>query len=270
MPTTPKYALPYPALSDPADAPANFSSLATAVEGAGPMAWATTGGDLVVPQNVRAAAFMGTHVAGGGVFHVQQPSDTTGYRWYVESDGSMNWGTGGTSAADTKLYRSGVNYLRTPGYLAVDGNVLTGFGTAAQIQISSDGRIYFGSLNDAALFRWGANAIAFNAGGWGTLLAAAFSVQSDRKTKSEIEQAEPLHEQLLSAGVYRYRRDGAETKHLGLMADELPDAVLNDGIDPTDGVGAMQFVDLYALCAVFVQTVQHLNDRLTALEGSAA
>lgn len=51
-------------------------------------------------------------------------------RFTIDADGSMNWGAGGASAVDTRLYRSAADTLRTPDNLTVDGN-LTVTGTAA-------------------------------------------------------------------------------------------------------------------------------------------
>lgn len=167
--------------------------------------------------------------------------------------------------SDASMYRYGANSIRTNSSFIADGYIQT----QAQFFYSGHGSGGI-SVIDVQMYRGGANTwFNFFNGAWGTFSAAAFSVQSDRKTKSDVEQAEPLHERLLGAGVYRYRRDDTEEKHLGLMADELPEDVVANGTDPS-GTGEMQFVDVYKLCAALVQTVQHLNERLTTLEGSAA
>jgi hypothetical protein len=44
---------------------------------------------------------------------VRTPADTGASRWFMNADGSMYWGPGGTSATDVKLYRSGVDRLAT-------------------------------------------------------------------------------------------------------------------------------------------------------------
>jgi hypothetical protein len=51
-------------------------------------------------------------------------------RFTIDADGSMNWGAGGGSAVDTRLYRSAADMLRTADSFTVDGN-LTVTGTAA-------------------------------------------------------------------------------------------------------------------------------------------
>lgn len=42
-------------------------------------------------------------------------------RFTIDADGSMNWGAGGASAVDTRLYRSAADTLRTPDNLTIDG-----------------------------------------------------------------------------------------------------------------------------------------------------
>ncbi len=41
------------------------------------------------------------------------PSDTTASRFYINADGNMNWGVGGTTSTDTNLYRAAANSLKT-------------------------------------------------------------------------------------------------------------------------------------------------------------
>lgn len=41
------------------------------------------------------------------------PTDTSASRWYINADGGMNWGPGGTTSTDTNLYRAGVDQLKT-------------------------------------------------------------------------------------------------------------------------------------------------------------
>jgi hypothetical protein len=68
----------------------------------------------------------------------------------------------------------------------------------------------------------------------------------------------------LDAGLYTYERDDTSERHLGLLADELPDEVLTT----TEHEGeSLQFVDLYKLTAALLKTVQRLNQRITSLEG---
>lgn len=197
-------------------------------------------------------------------------------------------------ALDTNLYRSAAGNLKTDGAIRAGQSLLVDeanggfslyFGSAldtwlsryaaSTVQVHNNlyalgyiqtvGSLYIGG--DTTLARGAANVIDNYSGSWGTHRAAAFSVQSDRKTKTDIEQAEPLHEQLLGAGVYRYRRDDTEEKHLGLMADELPDDVVTHGHGP-GAESEMGFVDLYKLSTALLATVQHLNERISALEGA--
>jgi endosialidase-like protein len=146
--------------------------------------------------------------------------------------------------------------------------------------ISYSGTIEWGPGNtmaDTWLYRNGINILAcYNGGAWGTLQAAAFAVQSDRTTKSDVETVDTsAHvEQLLKAGIYSYRRDDSDERHLGLMADELPEDVILDGYeggpadDPNFERTEMQFVDVYKLSAALLAAIQHLNERVAALEAA--
>jgi len=185
------------------------------------------------------------------------------------------FGPGGASGSDTNLYRSAASALKTDGLFNAGGGIISYAGAAQQISLTYTGTnvpsIFFGNVNDTALYRSSANVIDNSVGPWGTFRAAAFSVQSDRKTKQEIQSAQDgLHEKLLKAGIYTYRRDDSEDRHLGLMADELPDEVVtvgNAGAFAEEGE-TMAFIDIYKLAAALVATVQHLNERLTALEAT--
>jgi hypothetical protein len=186
------------------------------------------------------------------------------------------------SAADTNLYRAAANALKTDGVLQVGSYVIGGFtgtvGSYAFIsQVSGDsqsrwicqnnGGMQWGPGNaalDTQMYRYGVNQLAnYNGSAWGTFFAAAFSVQSDRHTKKKIEQAKLDTDKLLDAGVYTYERDDTKKRHLGLLADELPDEVLTT----TEHEGeSLQFVDLYKLTAALLATVQRLNKRIETLE----
>jgi len=175
-----------------------------------------------------------------GVFRVSWVSDTQ-YRFYIDSGGLMQWGPGGATVLDTTQYRAAANTIA--------------------LKFSST---------------------------WGTYQAAAFAVQSERSTKSAVQKLAKtkvgeLVGGLLEAGVYTYKREAKGERHLGLMADELPEDVVLSGtaVDygPVDDNGLpgeageeypMQFVDLYKLATALVATVQHLNERLQALEGAKA
>ena len=50
---------------------------------------------------------------GENAISIRLPTDTSASRWYINGDGSMNWGPGGTTSADTNLYRSAADTLKT-------------------------------------------------------------------------------------------------------------------------------------------------------------
>ena len=171
------------------------------------------------------------------------------------------------SALDTNLYRPLASNLATTAnfnaqfqqgpHVAI-GNVIAGLPG-----------IQFGAGGDTLLYRNGANLIAhYNGSAWGTFQAAAFSVTSDRRRKSEGERAEVDVAKLLSAGIYTYLRGGSDERHLGLYADDLPAEVISEGHVVEDDDEPLQFVDLYKLTTALLATVQHLNERLTVLESS--
>ena len=71
----------------------------------------------------------------------------------------MQWGPGGATAPDTNLYRSAAQILHTAGGFQADLGIASASGTANNILLSSDGKLYFGNLNDTSLFRDGAGII---------------------------------------------------------------------------------------------------------------
>lgn len=172
---------------------------------------------------------------------------------------------------DVSLFRQTGGQLRTAGLFLADNDIYANWSTANQVVLYHNRgvpEIIFGQPNDCSLYRSSSHWINHYSadGAWGGFQAAVFSVQSDRKTKSEIERAEVPVERMLDVGVYTYRRDKWPGRHLGLIADELPDELTVDG-QTTEGE-QLKFVDLYKLSAALLATVQHLNDRLKALEGS--
>jgi len=190
--------------------------------------------------------------------------------------GILYWGpsTGGT---DTNLYRGASNQLNT------SAGWQTGTGTSKEVTTSIDfiggGQpiLCLGNAHDTLWYRNGVNTIVIWNGtnGYGTLQAATFQVNSDRANKSAIQKLtaathRQLAETMLAAPVYTYRRKGwGKESHLGLMADELPEQIVEEGISPQgEEHGTEQFVSLYKLCAALTATVQHLNERLLALEGA--
>jgi hypothetical protein len=63
--------------------------------------------------------------AGDDALRTQITGDTSGYRYVLNSDGKQEWGSGGTAAADTNLYRSAADTLKTDDtFLAL--NVIAG------------------------------------------------------------------------------------------------------------------------------------------------
>jgi hypothetical protein len=176
-----------------------------------------------------------------------------------------------SGAADAYMYRSAATKIRTNSHLVVDGDIYKSEGAVVQVQMSGYRgvpELLFGPYGDASLYRETVSKINhYNSlGAWGTFAAAAFSVQSDRSTKSQIESADVPVDQLLGAGVYTYERNKEGGRHLGLLADEMPEEVTTDATTPEGDT--FQFIDLYKLSTALLATVQHLDGRLKALEGA--
>jgi Chaperone of endosialidase len=174
------------------------------------------------------------------------------------------------NSLDTNLYRQTAGQLKANS-LFLAGSDIYSCHTAAQQVVMYSGRgvaeVIFGQPNDCSLYRESAHWINHYSadGAWGGFKAAVFSVQSDRAKKSEIEPADVPVERLLETSVYTYRRDKHPGRHLGLIADELPDELLDEGMTPEGET--LQFVDLYKLASALLATVQHLDSRLKVLEG---
>jgi endosialidase-like protein len=184
--------------------------------------------------------------------------DATSYvRLTIDSGGGLTFG----GDAQATFYRSSAATMKTDGSLAAANHVYVDVAGASN-------KIYFGASSDVSFYRGGANALnAWNASvGWHVINASAFAVQSDRETKRDIEPAKIAAEKLLKAGIYSYRRDKLNRRHLGLLADELPDEVVT--IASEDSGKPLKFVDVYKLATALLATVQHLNKRLSALEGA--
>ena|SRR5215471_4235799 len=199
------------------------------------------------------------------------------------------------SAGDTYLYRSAANQLKTDGDFYAT-NVYTGatrlqnngISIAGDVSLyrvgagiwqtdqkwvfSSGNYIYIGaySSDTAVLEKATTNTLGVvwnHAASWAPVWASAFTVQSDRSTKRDISKVEIDHKKLLSAGIYRYKRDHTDEEHLGLMSDELPDEVVEFGGRLHGGKGEPEYgIDLYKLITALLATVQHLDQRLQALE----
>lgn len=63
--------------------------------------------------------------ASDNAISLRTPSDTGASRWFINADGSMNWGPGGTSATDTNLYRAAADVLKTDSKLRSEVEVVT-------------------------------------------------------------------------------------------------------------------------------------------------
>jgi hypothetical protein len=59
---------------------------------------------------------------GSNVLSSRIAGDTTS-RLIIDGDGALNWGPGGSSSADTKLYRSAVDTLKTDDSLVIGGDI---------------------------------------------------------------------------------------------------------------------------------------------------
>ncbi len=60
------------------------------------------------------------------------PTDTSASRWYINADGNMNWGPGGTTSTDTNLYRAGADQLKTDSKFSAEVEIqTTGFTNAS-------------------------------------------------------------------------------------------------------------------------------------------
>jgi hypothetical protein len=53
------------------------------------------------------------------------PTDTSASRWYINADGNMNWGPGGTTSTDTNLYRAAADTLKTDSKFRSEVEVVT-------------------------------------------------------------------------------------------------------------------------------------------------
>lgn len=172
---------------------------------------------------------------------------------------------------DTYLTRRGAASLQTNGNFCASQQIYSMVDSALQTQIGNFrgvAEIAFGNTNDCAIYREATHWINHYSadGAWGGFKAAVFSVQSDRAKKSEIEEAVVPVDRMLKTGVYTYKRDKHPGRHLGLIADELPEELLDEGTT-TEGE-TLQFVDLYKLTTAVLATVQHLDARLKVLEGA--
>jgi hypothetical protein len=186
------------------------------------------------------------------------------------------------SAGDSWLARASANVLNAGGCdLNVERNFMCKGGWAAQVRMgdpwaNNTAAIVFNVNADAGLLQSGGSGSKIAnytySQGYGPFDALAYNVASDRSLKVDEQRVEPdWHDQLLSAGIYTYRyRRGSDTegRHLGMMADELPDVVRSVG--EVKGADETQMVDLYKLSTALLGTVQHLAGRLAALEAQLA
>jgi hypothetical protein len=148
MPTTPKYALPYPAPSDPADVPTDMGKLANAVDSLAMLGYWTSPVAGTIRNSADTIVQMMRAAAGAQAVGIGTPADTV-ERLRIMADGSLNWGPG-NAATDTTLYRHSAGVVRTGGQLYVDSHVFVNLGDGT-------GRLYFGSAGDTSLYRSSAN-----------------------------------------------------------------------------------------------------------------
>ncbi|MFC5799113.1 hypothetical protein [Streptomyces formicae] len=71
-------------------------------------------------------------------FSARITTDTTASHWFMNADGAMWWGAGGTTAADTTLYRSAADTLKTDDSLEVAGTI-TESGTGIEYRPTQTG-----------------------------------------------------------------------------------------------------------------------------------
>lgn len=72
-------------------------------------------------------------------FSARITTDTTTSHWFMNADGAMWWGPGGSTVADTNLYRSAANTLKTDDSLVVSGSLTT----TGDLTITGVGRTLF-------------------------------------------------------------------------------------------------------------------------------
>jgi len=205
--------------------------------------------------------------------------------WWWDGTGGNTWlCSGGATGSSNRTYTS-AQMLATR-ILSVNstGGVNAGNSANTAVCIGIDfiggGRPVVGYSNagggfDTYWYRNAANTLTCWNGAWGTLQAGVFQVNSDRANKSVIRKLAvasrgQLVKGILGAPVYTYKRKGwkDDEHHLGLMADELPEHVVDVAAHPQDEGETEQFVNLYKLATALVATVQHLNERVLALEGA--
>jgi hypothetical protein len=93
---------------------------------------------------------------GSGTLLVSRRSGETQYRFYVTDQGSHSWGPGGTTPADTNLYRSAASTLKTDGALYSAAEIQARVGAAYQVQLGYTGGyagITLGTAGDTLVYR---------------------------------------------------------------------------------------------------------------------
>jgi hypothetical protein len=225
-------------------------------------------------------------------------------RIYFAPDGRIYF----ADTNDTSLYRQSAGALRTGGIFQAASDLYSWAGTSAEILLANASGtpvLYFGNAHDAYLTRYTTNVVSSSGpfregsgptaignlaghcrmvrgdqyalnfyredGGWCSMNAGPYSNLSDRRFKRDVKKAKVNANQILSAGIYTYRSDHAGDKskrHLGLMAEELPEEVRSTAIDARGEETLM--VDLYKLITAVVATVQHLDQRLQKLEAGVS
>lgn len=139
MPATPVHALPYPALTDPADVPADMQRLANALD------TQLLPADTVDPAATRL-------IANKLIAADAQPA------WRVLGSGLFEWGPGGAAAPDTSMGRAAAGVLNVNGALLTTGLLSPTDDTGASFK-----GIAFGTAQDTRLYRPSAAQLRTNA-----------------------------------------------------------------------------------------------------------
>lgn len=110
---------------------------------------------------VTSGYFNSDQQAGGSPFLVARASGDANNRFYVANDGTVLWGDG-TAAQDTNLYRSAANTLKTDDQFQAALNVVAAVGSSDQVNVgvaTGGGKITFGSAQDTNLYRSSADTL---------------------------------------------------------------------------------------------------------------
>jgi hypothetical protein len=102
------------------------------------------------------AEFRAYHASVGTAFEADLGGDAWGPRFYFDTNGRMNWGTGAV-ATDTILYRNGAGFLATGGTFQAAAQVVVNTGGANQVNIGwsagAAAGLELGSAGDTRIYR---------------------------------------------------------------------------------------------------------------------